>query len=109
MLALLLSVTGVVIAGEIAFENEVNREVATVLSDGYGEIELVEVQTRFADGRVANGDRQVAIVAIRPAGERYPGLPDVLANHISDRTDATVSVEIEYVDRDRSGGGRTTM
>lgn len=109
VLALLLSVTGVVIAGEIAFENEVNREVATVLSDGYGEIELVEVQTRFADDRVANGDRQVAIIAIRPAGERYPGLPDVLANHISDRTDATVSVEIEYVDRDRSGEGRTTM
>ncbi|KYH27370.1 hypothetical protein HAPAU_00360 [Halalkalicoccus paucihalophilus] len=99
-LVVLLTGLGVVIGGEVAFENEVNRGVEEVLAeDAYDRVELVDVQTRFADGDLSAGDRQVSVVLSRPADEAYPGLPTALAARIEERTGTAVVVEIEYRER----------
>ncbi|MCL7417112.1 MAG: DUF389 domain-containing protein [Halalkalicoccus sp.] len=99
-LVVLLTGLGVVIGGEVAFENEVNRGVEEVLAeDTYDRVELVDVQTRFADGDLSAGDRQVSVVLSRPADEAYPDLPTVLAARIEERTGTAVVVEIEYRER----------
>ncbi|MEM4782084.1 MAG: DUF389 domain-containing protein, partial [Halalkalicoccus sp.] len=74
-LLVVLLALGVVVGGEVAFENEVNREVEAVLAeDAYHEVELIEVRTQFADGELTDEDRQVAVVLSRPADEAYPEL-----------------------------------
>jgi uncharacterized hydrophobic protein (TIGR00271 family) len=99
-LVVLLTGLGVVIGGEVAFENEVNRGVEEVLAeDAYNRVELVDVQTRFADGDLSTGDRQVSVVLSRPADEAYPGLPTALAARIEERTGTAVVVETEYRER----------
>ncbi|MDL5361567.1 DUF389 domain-containing protein [Halalkalicoccus sp. NIPERK01] len=97
VLLCLLAGSGVVIAGEVAFENEVNRGVEEVLAeDAYDRVELVDVQTRFADGDLSAGDRRVSVVVSRPADEAYPDLPAALAARIEERTGTAVAVEVEY-------------
>ncbi|ADJ15852.1 TIGR00341 family protein [Halalkalicoccus jeotgali] len=97
VLLCLLAGSGAVIAGEIAFENEVNRGVEEVLAqDAYDRVELVDVQTRFADGDLSSGDRRISVVLSRPADVAYPDLPTALAARIEERTGTAVAVEIEY-------------
>ena len=100
LLLAVLAITGVVVANEVAFENEVNDEIeATLSQERYSALELVEVQVQFTDGGVTDEDRRVSIVVSRPADAAYPELPDRLAERITDRTDTAVSVEIEHVER----------
>ena len=95
--------TGIVIVGEVGFENEVNREVEAVIADPtYDELQVIEARTQFPNPGLTNSDREVTITVSRPATETYPGLPGVLADRIEEGTDTPVTVEIEYIEKGRS-------
>jgi uncharacterized hydrophobic protein (TIGR00341 family) len=103
LLLLLLIPTGGVIANEVHFDREVNQEIEGELGkEEYEELELVEVQTQFDAFRFDDNYRSVLVSMNRPADQDYPELADALASRISDRAGASITVDIEYLEKEQS-------
>ncbi|MFC6769252.1 DUF389 domain-containing protein [Natrinema soli] len=90
---------GIVLGQHVAFDNEVNDEVRTVLSDDeYDGLELVEVRTEFNDAGLVSDETVVTVVVQRPADEPYPTLVESLQTALEDRTDREMTVSVEFVE-----------
>ncbi|QLK26888.1 TIGR00341 family protein [Natrinema zhouii] len=90
---------GIVLGQHVAFDNEVNEEVRSVLSDAeYDRLELVEVRAEFNDGGLVSDETAVTVVVQRPADYPYPNLAERLETALEDRTDRELVVTVEYVD-----------
>ncbi|QLG62342.1 DUF389 domain-containing protein [Halorarum salinum] len=100
--AVLVLAPGLLIADHVAFENEANDAVeATLEEPRYQELELVSTHVEFVSG--TSESESFMVVVARPAGEPYPELADRLRDAVRERTGETPTVEVEFVDRNRSG------
>lgn len=98
-----LAGTSVATYQHLGFEQSVNRDVQTVLADEtYDELELVGVQTQYSDVGVLGQPESVTVTVSRTTGSEYPNLADRLRERIRTGTGRSVSVEVRYVDTDRS-------
>ncbi|MCU4973187.1 TIGR00341 family protein [Halobacteria archaeon AArc-m2/3/4] len=96
---------GFVLAQHVAFENEVNDEVRTVLADeDYDDLELVSVQSEFEDGGLVREETGVTVVVRRPADVAYPDLAATLEDSLEERTDRPIDVVVEFVERSTTEG-----
>ncbi|MFP8957266.1 TIGR00341 family protein [Natrialbaceae archaeon A-CW3] len=94
-----LLVTGGVLGQHVLFEHAVNDEAHDVLEEpAHEELELVDVQSTFAGGNLAETNA-VTIVVRRPDGVTYPGLVEAFETAIEERTDRDVTVTVEFVDQ----------
>ncbi|WP_277556097.1 TIGR00341 family protein [Halobaculum limi] len=93
------------VAGEqVAFERQANGVVADVLDRSeYSRLELVSVDTSLpVPAPISVGaDRTVSVVVARPADTGYPDLARTIAAGIDRETGHSVTVTVEYVDRQR--------
>ena len=106
VVGLVLAVTagaGFALSQQMAYENAVNREVQDVLGQQrYGELELVSVQTEYNDRGVFDPGQQVTVEVSRPVDVPYPDLAATVAERLDRRLDQRVTVEVQFVERQRS-------
>jgi len=97
--AVVVAGAGIVLGHHVAFDNEVNEEIRTVLSDEkYDGLELVEVRTEFNDGGLVSDETGVTVVVQRPADQPYPTLVESVQTALEDRTDREITVSVEFVE-----------
>ena len=95
--------SGLAMAQQMAYENEVNQQVEDALSqDRYAELELREVRVEFNDRGLIEPDQEVTVVVSRPNDSLYPTLAGDVAEALGRRMDQQVAVEIEFVERQRA-------
>lgn len=99
--AIVLTGAGVVLGHHVAFENDVNDGVRSVLNDAeYDGLELAEVRTEFNDGGIVTDETAVTVVVHRPADHPYPTLAETIERALEEQTDRTVTVTVEFVEGD---------
>ena len=94
--------TGAATAGQVAFERDANDAVDAVAADEAG-LSTVAVRSEYADYSPFTGPETVHVEVHRTDGEAYPDLADRLAARIGEATGRSVSVQVEFVDRQTSG------
>ncbi|TYL39318.1 TIGR00341 family protein [Natronococcus pandeyae] len=100
-----LAGAGLVLGQHVAFENEVNEEVRSVLDDDdHEQLELVELQTEFYDGGMVADETGVTIAVRRPADAPYPELASTMEHSLEERTDHDIAVILEFVEGAASDG-----
>ncbi|GAB3675118.1 DUF389 domain-containing protein [Halopiger thermotolerans] len=98
---------GFVLGTHVAFQNDVNDEVRTVLEEEpYEALTLADVRTDFHDGGLIADETSVTVVVQRPADAPYPSLAADLEAHLEERTQHDVVVAVEFVDRSTAGDDR---
>ncbi|QLG27014.1 TIGR00341 family protein [Halorarum halophilum] len=100
--AILLLAPGALIANQVVFENDANDAIEETLErPEYDELELVSTHVGFGSGTPDSSSISVTIA--RPADGAYPQLADAISRAVEVRTGETSLVEIEFVERTRSG------
>lgn len=96
---------GVLLAQQIAFENQTTTAVQDVIEGpGYEELELSSVGVEFSDLGVSEDKREVTVTVRRPADRAYPSLSAVLRQAIREETDERVTVTVEFVEQQTDTG-----
>jgi len=115
--ALVLAGTALLVAGLVgavavgsyqhtAFERSVNDATTDVLQQSeYENLGITDVSTEYTASGPFGDPSLVTVVLSRTDDESYPDLPDVLDRQITEQTGENVTVQVRYVDFDRSGGG----
>lgn len=107
--ALLAVATAVALAGtavHVDYERTVNREVTEVLSaERYGSLTVESVSAQYGGPLVDPSSPSVTVVVHRPAGERYPALPDRLERQVERATGRDVALQVRYLDYASASNG----
>ncbi|MFC6825452.1 TIGR00341 family protein [Halopelagius fulvigenes] len=93
---------GVLLAQQIAFENQATTAVQDVIEGpGYEDLELSAVEIEFSDLGVSEDRREVTVTVRRPVDRSYPSLAGVLRRAITAETDERVTVTVEFVEQQK--------
>lgn len=96
---------GVLLAQQIAFENQATTAVQDVIEGpGYEDLELSAVRIEFSDLGLSDDKREVTVTVARPADRTYPSLSAVLRQAIVTETDERVTVTVEFVEQQQDTG-----
>jgi len=105
LLAVLIVVTTVGVGSyqQLAFEQSVNEATTDVLEDGqYGELQVVGTTSEHVGIGVPSSPSTVTVTLSRTSDRQYSGLANDLDRAISNRTDESVTVSVQYQDYHRS-------
>ena len=106
---LVAALVGTVAVGsyqQVAFERSVNDATTEVLQqDEYADLGITEVSSDYTPVGPFGDPSLVTVVLSRTTDESYPNLPDTLDSRITQQTGENVTVQVQYLDFERSGGG----
>jgi uncharacterized hydrophobic protein (TIGR00341 family) len=103
MLLVLFVTAGGAVATHVGFERSVNQAVGETLEQQqYQSLALMEVQTEFNERMVSNQPQKVIVVVSRPPDQNFPKASTQLKKRIATRTNREVTVEVEFVERQKS-------
>jgi uncharacterized hydrophobic protein (TIGR00341 family) len=103
LVLLTAAAAGAVLFQQMAFENTANEAVGEALDrQRYADLELRAVQAEFNDRGAFDSSQRVTVVVARPTDSPYPNLADEIARQLARRIDQRVSVEVEFVERQRA-------
>ncbi|WP_123539137.1 DUF389 domain-containing protein [Halosimplex salinum] len=105
---LVAALVGTVAVGSyqhVSFERSVNDAATGVLQQSeYQNLGITDVSTEYTAVGPLGDPSLVTVVLSRTDGESYPDLPGTLDRQITEQTGENVSVQVRYLDFDRSGG-----
>ena len=106
---LVAALVGTVAVGsyqQVAFERSVNDATTEVLQqDEYADLGITEVSSDYTSVGPFGDPSLVTVVLSRTTDKSYPNLPDTLDSRITQQTGENVTVQVQYLDFERSGGG----
>jgi len=95
----MVAVTTVGTVQHLAFEQDANRGVESVLDRSeYDSLELVAVKTGYNDMNVLGSVEEVSVTVSRTTDADYPDLAEDIRGQISNETDRPVSVDVRFLD-----------
>lgn len=94
-----VAITAVGTYQHLAFEQDVNREVQSVLSESeYRSLELLSVKTEYNDANLLGSTESVTVTVSRSTDAEYERLDEALQEAITETTDRPVTVNVRFVD-----------
>lgn len=99
LVVVVVAVSGFAFVQQSSFERSVNDAVTDVLDEEYDDLRVMSIEQSVPF--VCN-ETGITVTLARTSNETHRGLPDELAEQISSRTDEKVTVQVRYVDFERS-------
>ncbi|MDS0473416.1 DUF389 domain-containing protein [Natrinema sp. 1APR25-10V2] len=97
--AVVVALTAVGTYSHLAFEQDVNQGVETVMDDPtYGSLELVSVATDYNDMNVLGNEETVTVTVSRSTDAEYAQFADELQREIAGQSDRPVTVNVRFID-----------
>lgn len=104
-----VAVTGFAFYQQSSFEESVNQGISDVLAaDEYQHIQVVSTSVEYRVP-VVSDETTVTVTVARQSDHESPELPDRLAQAISERTEESVVVRVQYVEFDESANTENTQ